>query len=238
VVHVTQDEEGKYQYDFVTKTIQWPENAFEAIVNPDVFVIIVLAIALLIGYLICYIFIHSYISAPSITSSNPIFDTIPSLKEKLFKLERDTRLLKGRSDRMLGLGVFFGGLGVCFSIIMFKMADFNISTWDDPRTIIGILRPAVLLIFVEIFTFFFLKQYRIIFNEYKLFYSLYLKILNYFHLLEINGEPEKKEALLAKLNEAMLNEKYELYEGNTKAVINEFDNSTAIQKLIEALKNK
>lgn len=154
----------------------------------------------------------------------------------MLRLEKETNLLKSRSDRMLGLGVFFGGLGVCFSIVMFKMSDMNLGSWTEPRTILSILRPIILLIFVEIFTFFFLKQYRIIFNEYKLFYSVYLKLLNYFHLLELNKDEATQKDLITAINAALLTEKYDLYETGIKTQVNEFDSSTAMQKLFESLR--
>lgn len=82
VVKAEKDEDGQYYYDFVTKNIQWGDRAFEAVLNPDIFMIIVVVITLLVTYLIGYIFIHSYTKPLSVDQSNQLFDRLPSLKKR------------------------------------------------------------------------------------------------------------------------------------------------------------
>jgi hypothetical protein len=126
--------------------------------------------------------------------------------------------------------------GVLASIITFQATESTIgNTWGSPHTFLGIFRPIVLLAFIEMFTFYFLKQYRIIFNEYKRFYSTFLNLSAYFNIIELcstdkNILTDAKPSLLKKLTD----ESIALHENNTMKQIDEFDHDS-ILKLVEAM---
>ena len=136
---------------------------------------------------------------------------------------------------MLLLGVLLGFGGVITAIWSFTNIHIAEKATLDAATTITLIKCALLLIFIETFCFFFLKQYRIMFNEHKLFYSLELRMLNYIHILENGRKLTDKQELLKKINDMLANEKFDLYELNAKSQINEFDNANLI-KLIEIIK--
>jgi hypothetical protein len=158
---------------------------------------------------------------------------IPTLNEKIDEIRNVTDSLKNKSNLMLILGILFGIGGIIAAYILVTMTSSKIGNSFDPKTILDIFRPILLLVFIETFTFFFLKQYRVIFNEYKLFYSIYLKLFNYLHIIELSPE-NKKADLIKMLNNALINEKYDLYEAKGTSAINEFD-STTILKIVETV---
>jgi hypothetical protein len=238
-VHARKNRNGTYEYEFIDK-VSWPEDAFEVRPTPDVFFIAMSITLIATIYSLGFIFFRARFPKNSIDyefDKNAIFQNIPLLKTKLKEIDNLAKSLKVRSDVMLSLGILFGVGGVLASIIVFQLMEDKITnSWQDPHIIISLVKPAILLVFVETFTFFFLKQYRIIFNEYKLFYSTFIRYLNYFHLLELNSDFRTRPELIAQINNLFLSEKIEMYESNTRTQINEFDNATWL-KLVEMITN-
>jgi hypothetical protein len=242
--------------------IHFDENVFTYNAKIDYYYVIVLVITLITAFLIGLIFVKAppkekLLAVESVT-------LVPTYTEKFKGVKKAAEALKFRSDMMLVLGILFGTSGVVTASILFSSSSVTIGDLLNPKSIISLLKPVLLLVFIETFTFFFLKQYRIIFNEYKLFYSIYLKLYNFFHVLQLNdiraanfnntaeasvtqsddtandippalqNAPTASDQLFAKLIDSLLAEKYELYESKTISAINEFD-SASILKIVELM---
>jgi hypothetical protein len=147
----------------------------------------------------------------------------PSLDYKLNMTYITMEALRKRSEVMLRLGIAFGIVGVLVSAIVFKVSDLNLGpAWQDPHTLLNILKPLIILLFMETFTFYFLKQYRIIFNEYKLFYSIFVDLLGTNSLIELDKIPALKADTLKLLRDKMARPRYHMYETDTREKIDEF----------------
>ena len=227
--------DSKYDYKIIGN-INWPVDAFDVYEEIDPFYIILLVAFVITLYFSLYFSLRSFfanrIRPIDYDSEDSVFKRVPTLTGKIKMVENIVKILMLRSDTMLGLGVIFGVGGVLASIIVFQITEPGVTSWSDPHTILGIIRPVILLAFIETFTFFFLKQYRIIFNEYKLFYSVYLRLLNYYHIIECDSKLRESVETAKDLKSALLTEKFELYEQNTRTAINEFDDNFII-KLLE-----
>jgi hypothetical protein len=160
---------------------------------------------------------------------------------KLKLTYRTMDYLRNRSDVMLLLGITFGITGVLVSAVVFQTSNLNLSIdWKDPHTIINILKPFIILLFMETFTFYFLKQYRIIFNEYKLYFSVLLDLLSTNSIQEIEklNIPPKTLALL---QARMSKSPYVMYETDSKEKIDEFEHKSIIdlfEKLVKEGKSE
>jgi len=208
--------------------IEWGRNPFTVTASYDYYYIIILITLVFSVYFIGFSLL------PRDESTVPIVGTTrTALNKKIKRVEAEAYTLKVRSNVMLILGILFGIGGVVSAYILFTMTSNTIGKAFDPPTIINILRPVLLLVFIETFTFFFLKQYRVIFNEYKLFFSIYLKLLNYQQVIE-SFTTDTQTVLTAKLNDVFLAERYDLYESKATTAINEFD-STNVLKIVETI---
>lgn len=239
LVHIKKNQAGRYEYDFIDK-ISWPDEPFDVRKSFDVFFVAISITLIATIYALGFIFFRVRFPKNTIDynyDGTEVFKSIPLLRTKLKEVQNIAQNLKIRSDVMLSLGILFGVGGVLASVIVFQLMEDKITnTWQDPHVVIGLLKPAILLVFVETFTFFFLKQYRIIFNEYKLFYSVFLRYLNYFHLLEFNPDIRINPDLIKQINDLFLTEKIDMYESGTRTQINEFDNATWL-KILETIGN-
>jgi len=144
--------------------------------------------------------------------------------------------LRKRSETMLRLGIMFGIAGVLISAIMFKVSNLDLGTsWQDPHTLLNVLKPIIILLFMETFTFYFLKQYRIIFNEYKLFYSIFIDLLAANSLIELDTIPCLDKKTLQLLQAKMSTPRYQMYERDTKEKIDEFAHPSILE-IIKGIK--
>lgn len=230
LVRVRRPYTGKMQIS-VIGDIQWEDNPFTVISNVDYYYIIILTAFFISLYFIGFSLIRVLTLIPAPPSKAIIL--IPTLGEKMNGIRSAAEVLQKRSNLMLILGIVFGTGGVIVAYILFTTTGSSIDSSFNPKTTVNILRPVMLLVFIETFTFFFLKQYRVVFNEYKLFYSVYLKLFNYLHILELTVDGKEKKKMIGEITTAFLKEKYELYEKKATASIKEFEHPDML-KLLEA----
>jgi len=208
-------------------------------VSYDVYYIIIFVCSVVIFYFLGLILINAYRIKNAFTLSDiPKLD-VGAIDYKLQSIYTNMETLKNRSEWMLLLGVFFGVFGVLVSAFVFKMANLDLKGgWSDPHTYISLLKPMIILVFMETFTFYFLKQYRIIFNEYKLFYSLFLSNLNINVLANLKSinKIEADSDLYSTLKAKIASENFNLYETGTKSQVDEFERKSVID-LVSNLKD-
>lgn len=230
------DNQGNYKYKLVGKHSKLPKDIFSAIPENDNYITCLLLALLLVFYFFGRIFFVEWVNSLSHKDKEEYLNRIPSLKRKILKIEQIANNLKMWSNTMLALGITFGvgGLAAFYIVVGINFDTNSITDWSSPNTALNFLRPTFLLIFIETFTFFFLRQYRVIFNEYKLFYSVYLRLYNYFHLIEIEPGEKISDNMIKILIEKLQNEKFDLYESNKTSQINEFDNEV-LKKIIDKI---
>lgn len=221
------------------------DNDFDVHVEVDLFLVFILFVFVTALYYLLYFFVSGYLISrrAEINYDAPVFTYLPFLKAKLQALENKAKELRARSEGMLSLGILLGVGGAVAGVITFKYSQLtNADTWT-PKALFSLLRPFVLLTFIQVFTFFFLKQYRIIFNEYKRFYSSFLKAANYVNAIEMNSDvlvsnnvvdAEMKKVIANKI----LDEITQLHENDTMAKIDEFDHEsiTKVGDIIDKFK--
>jgi preprotein translocase subunit SecG len=226
-------------YDSTTWKFKDFKDSIVYTVSYDVYYIIIFVCSVVIIYFTGLILISSS-KINSIFNLNEIpLLNISAIDYKLRSIYTNMETLKNRSEWMLLLGVFFGVFGVLVSAFVFKMTNLDLKGgWTDPHTYVSLLKPMIILIFMETFTFYFLKQYRIIFNEYKLFYSVFLSNVNInilVNLKSIKGIADDTE-MFATLKTKIASETFNLYETGTKNQIDEFDHKSLID-LVSSLKD-
>ena len=135
---------------------------------------------------------------------------------------------------MLYLGIVIGIFGIGFFLILIEnhKAQLGNEGWTT-KEIFNFVQPIALLLFLETLSLFFLRQYRIIFKEYKIFYSVYLRLFNYFHLLEL--ETKDPEADKTQLRSQLIAETYNLT-GDIKDDMSEPVFQDIVKKLIDKMK--
>jgi len=235
--YINKDKNNESEVFFWDNSIDWNQITFKVNAEYDRYYIIITTLLIVCLYMVGLIIIADVHSSTIFNRNKEIFDKIPTLRDKIEDIEKRVKALKIKSNYMLVLGILFGASGVMVSYVVFTNEGLSISSsWSDPRTLLSILRPAILLFFIESFSIFFLKQYKVIFNEYKLFYQIYLKYINYFHVTEIQNNITHQDNLSLIMISNLLNEQIELYEKNTKLKIDEFDNSNLL-KFVEGMKN-
>lgn len=96
---------------------------------------------------------------------------------------------------LLGFGILTATLGIIISYIEFKGMAKELESPKMLATgvntlgvLIQFIRPALLLIFIEFFAMFFLRQYRNLIMDYKYYYHIYLKRSNYIVLEKLLEE--------------------------------------------------
>jgi hypothetical protein len=215
-------------------------NHLEYTITYDVyFIVIFTCIVVIIYFFLLIVITTSQINVGFDFSAIPKFNEY-ALDYKSYNIYHTMDSLKKRSEWMLRLGIFFGVFGVFVSALIFKTSNLEITNnWKDPHTYISLLKPFIILLFIETFTFYFLKQYRIIFNEYKLFYGLFLNNLNYNilyslkNLKDYKDQPEIMEIFKTKITA----ENNVLYEQGTKTTIDEFQHQSILD-VIEKVKKE
>jgi hypothetical protein len=230
-------EGGDYSYKIFGDKLRLPNDSFEATRENDPYIITILIAFATVLYFLGNLILRDLIQLTKAKASEAYLDKIPSLKRKIRQIEQIADNLKMWSNTMLGLGIVFGvgGLVTFYIVIGANFDTTQKYNWNDANTVINLLRPTLLLVFIETFTFFFLKQFRVIFNEYKLFYSVYLRLYNYFHLIEIEPGEVISDNLLKIIIEKLKDEKFDLYESNKTVQIQEFDNAAFVKVLDKVL---
>jgi hypothetical protein len=180
------DENGKAQNEQLVYIGTWPVNPFNIEVRYNPAPMIILPIIYLTFFIIMLIQIRDHKARLEARRDLEVIKRIPSLEARFLELQALTTNLKRRSEIMLMLGIFFALFGVgVFSLLLTGMKEELALANGNWEQIIIFSKPTVLLIFIETFSFFFLRQYRVIFNEYKDFYLQYQRMQKYFHLLEV-----------------------------------------------------
>lgn len=154
---------------------------------------IVIVIFYLTTLIIGIILIKDYTDRRKLNRETQFQVGLVSVAYRTKELEHASKTLKRKSEIMLILGVMFSLFGVgIFSVTVTMMPEENVEKVDGfwwKAYYFG--RPFVMLLFIQIFAFFFLRQYRVIFNEYKDFYVQYQRMQRYYHLLELMNGSDK-----------------------------------------------
>lgn len=136
---------------------------------------------------------------------------MPILKRRFETLEKEIDRLRSRSDWMLMLGIIVAFTGVFVYLIMLNDAKKEVSDQNESTAVelFLISRPIILMLFIETLAVFFLRQYRIIFNEYKDYYTVYMRLQKYLQLFDLvndQGENDPYEKLRQELFETVKGE--------------------------------
>lgn len=92
--------------------------------------------------------------------------------DDVVKSEKRANELYNRSTFMLILGLLIAVLGVV--VFYISLPDYK-ELPNENRYLMFAIRPTLILIFIQSIAFYILKQYRSLINDYKYFYSEYLK---------------------------------------------------------------
>lgn len=220
--------------------INWPERPFDVELSYDSILIAILITFIMVIYFFGVTIVRD-IAHPKEEFTSKVFNKIPTLKDKMNGILSTLETLKIRSDTMLFLGIIIGVFGVAiFIIVLGNISEkFDIKTDVNFRYILEASKPFILLLFIETISIFFLKQYRVIFNEYKIFYSVYLRLYNYFHAIELTELQNNTDnnSIFNKLIEQLIQDNHRLpiYGGNDKV---DFIYKDMLNKLIDKIPNK
>jgi len=226
------------------RAITWPSrNLFDVESIPDYFFTVIL----LIGVILLYFFGLFYVmdfknrDKPYDPVKLPILDVLPTLREKLDYAKNTMSSLKLRSEIMLWLGIVIGVSGMVAFVLSLKafFQDTHFTSYSPDFTV-RLLRTFGIFSFMEVFCFYFLKQYRITYNEYKRFYSLYLRLLNYYQYIEMMikfPDAVASPAGYKDLRDAMLKDSVNMHDESNLDKINEFEKSVA-SDIVKTLADK
>jgi hypothetical protein len=222
--------------------IFWPDRKiFDVDTQYDYFFTVIL----IIGFIIIYFFGLFYVldyknrDKPYEAEKLPLIDKLPTLREKLEYTKNTMGSLKLRSEVMLWLGIVIGVAGMFAFVYSLK------TFFQDSRSLqfsaeftVRMLRTFAIFSFMEIFSFYFLKQYRIIFNEYKRFFSLYLRLMNYYQYLElVETYPDNPKISYKDMRDAILKDFVNMHDESTLGSINEFEKTVA-SDIVKTLADK
>lgn len=204
-------------------------------------VVLVTLLCVILFYALGYVLIIDYTDlTKKIYYPEDFFDSFKTLHYKLKEVERSLFKLRIRSDLMLFLGICVGVFGVGAFLIYLENEQMG-KAWDGSwnfYSVKNLISPVVLLIFVETLSFFFLKQYRIIFNDYKAYYKLYMKTCNYFHVLEMSKLKQTNkltisDEMVKDMSKTFLHEKFDLSGEDVKEVA--MAGEEIIKKLVDKI---
>ncbi|WP_254082907.1 hypothetical protein [Dawidia cretensis] len=224
----------------IPRSLSWPNYEFYKVDSTvDYFFIVIIIIGVIIIYFFGLFYILNYKNRnrPEEEFKAPVEAEIASLKEKVQYAKRTMQSLKLRSEIMLWLGIVVGVLGIFAFILSLKMFFKDTSNLEfNAGLLILLLRTFAVFGFMEVFCFYFLKQYRITFNEYKRFFSLYLRLMNYYQYMEMvrvfpNG------AVYKEMQEAILKDTFSLHDETMTEKINEFE-KTVVNDIVKTLSTK
>ena len=204
---------GENDFDFISD-INWDYNSLNISTEVDYFYILFLITILLTFYGVGFIYIR--IKYPKhILKYEYGNKKTHALKNKMLELENISDNLYIRSNVMLFVGLVLGIGGMIVSIFMFDSTYENIKSLSDAATIVKIVRNTMFLFFVEMFAFFFFKQYRINYNEFKMFKGVHMRLMNYIQILELSSDEYTTNK---KLIEMFANEKIDFFESNNSKI--------------------
>jgi hypothetical protein len=226
------------------RTIFWPTTHFYDVDPlPDYFFTVILIISIILLYFFGLFYVMDFKNrhkAPDIKETT-VLDNLPTLKEKLDQTKRSMSSLKLRSEVMLLLGIVIGVAGMLAFVASLKtfFNDTKSLTFGTEFTV-RMLRTFAIFSFMEVFSFYFLKQYRITFNEYKRFYSLYLRITNFCQYIEVTQNYPDNEATKTsykEMRDAILKDVINMHDESNLEKVNEFDKSVA-SDIVKSLAGK
>jgi|GEM_PF-5576594 len=202
------------------------------------FGVLMIITGILIYFLGLFYVLDSSNSNPSpMAIKLPNEEKLSVLNNKVSYLYNTTQSLKLRSEIMLWIGLMIGIAGMLAFVFSLKSVIKEVHiTKTNADFIIPLLRTFSIFSFMEIFAFYFLKQYRITFNEYKRFCSHYLRALNYFQYIQITNEFANHSIDLKELKEVLLKDISVLHEDGIQDKINEFDRGAS--DIIKSLASK
>lgn len=93
------------------------------------------------------------------------------LYQNTIKAEKKAQELYNRSTLMLILGLLIAIVGVL--IFYFTLPEFKVGSSKD--YVVLTIRPTLILLFIQSISFYLLRQYRSLINDYKYFHNEYLK---------------------------------------------------------------
>lgn len=224
-------------------SIIWPSTNFFSVESyPDYFMSIILIIGVILFYFFGLFYLLDFKNRvnPLNESELSTFASLATLYEKLKSTKNTMNSLKLRSEIMLWLGIVIGVAGMLAFVLSLNIFFKDTTNFSfNAEFTVKMLRTFAIFSFMEVFSFYFLKQYRIIFNEHKRYYSLYLRIMNYYQYIEaiekFPGSNSKVE--FEKMREAMLKDIVIMHEDSTLEKINEFEKSTAAD-IVKTLADK
>jgi hypothetical protein len=223
-------------------SLRWPSWwAFDVDIVYDYFFLVILFIGLIVVYFFGLFYILNFKNrdVKLVESFPDSIKEFSALNQKLTYTKKSMSSLKLRSEIMLWLGIAIGILGMVAFILSLKIffKDTNDLKFGAGYVVL-LLRTFGVFAFMEVFCFYFLKQYRITFNEYKRFFSLYLRLMNYCQYIEMaTSVPNFDQAPYKDMREAIFKDNFAMHEETMVEKINEFEKSIA-SDIVKTLANK
>lgn len=156
-----------------------------------------------------------------------------SLYKNSIRAEKKANEFYNRATYMLFLGIIIAVLGIIFFYITIP----NSKDYKDPTLYLyAVIRPGLVLVFIQSISFYLLKQYRSLIIDYKYFYKDSINKFNLFSVYQLLVEKEDKDGY-EKLIEYILNHKDEIITINNEE--EKIDNEgllKIVDKLIEKVK--
>jgi hypothetical protein len=215
-------------------SIAWPSKQFFKIESiPDYFFGVILIIGVIIFYFFGLFYVMDFKNRdqPYEAKQLPVLDELPTLREKLDYTKNTMGSLKLRSEIMLWLGIVIGVAGMFAFVLSLKtFFSDSASLQFNAEFTVRMLRTFAIFSFMEVFSFYFLKQYRIIFNEYKRFYSLYLRLMNYYQFIEsmkMHPDDATNNISYKSMRDAMLADCINMHDDSNLEKVKEFEKSSA-----------
>lgn len=154
-------------------------------------------------------FKREYDFSPPHPSENKKASYVDFLNYDVLLVETKANELYKRSTLMLISGLVMAFVGIIvFYFMLSQQKSIQLENWNT-SDIVNFVRPFTMLIFIESIAWFLLRQYRVLINDYKEFYRLFMKRLNYnvaFRFLKDIGQNEMNESEKLLLATTLLHE--------------------------------
>lgn len=149
-----------------------------------------------------------------INEAQAIIDVIKTKEELNFvfvntlnKTKQDSKNLYNRATLMLVSGLIMSFVGI--SIFYLSLPNYSLTSLDLYHILYFSLRPTLILLFIEGISWFLLRQYRLLIEDYKFFHKIYLRKLNYYTTYRLmQGSVTNKSEVELILLQALLNENF------------------------------
>jgi hypothetical protein len=198
LVRLSEDGKGGLKEQLIYNS--WPEYPFTVKESINQLLVVVMTIAYVLVTFLAFVIVRDRREKMTMTKLVSK-EFMPVLVRRFEALELEMEKLQGRSDWMLFMGIIIACFGIFVYLIMFSISRDDILKIGE-NSIVDVLiisRPIVLMLFIETLALFFLRQYRIIFNEYKDFYAVYMRLQKLLQIADIymnhHEESMKKKAL-------------------------------------------